>query len=242
MNRVAPLMALLLAALPSAMAAAQGIEPSLDLTTDERRRGLSWSRGRPALVAGVVVPVGSTLSLGARGTTLRRSARHGGAALGFDLDAMIARDLGPWRLSGGVIGHVFTGRSELGYAEVEAGVGHLIGPLQIDLTATYAPRQRAIGGDNLYVRLAGSAALPGTPLALRAHLGHSSGDTRDIERAARLRPDGDYWDYRIGLDLTRTPVTFGVALSGTSADRPAPGRFVDRHVGTRLVAFARLAP
>src|SRR3546814_5275108 len=66
-----------------------------------------------------------------------------------------------------------------------------------------APRQSSIGGDNLYLSASAAMGLPGTPLTVSARIGRSSGDARDPARAARLRPDGTYWDYGIGVDYMK---------------------------------------
>ncbi|WP_204283871.1 TorF family putative porin, partial [Klebsiella pneumoniae] len=64
----------------------------------------------------------------------------------------------------------------------------------------YAPSQSAIGGDNLYLFASANAGIPATPLSASATLGHSTGSTDDPVRAARLRPLGDYTDWRLGME------------------------------------------
>ena len=231
-------LALAVPAVPAAAQTVAGPTASIEATSDARARGLSWSDGRPALAATVAVPLGD-VRVEARGMTLRGGDRHGGADLGLDLAARYTHDLGGWRATAGVVHHAFD-RARLNYAELEAGAGYLIGPLDLALTAAYAPTQGAIGGDNLYLRAGAAAGVPGTPWTLYGHVGRSIGP-EGRERATRLRPGGDYTDWRLGAERVRGVLTLGVAATGTSIDTPvAATRFTDRHVGTRLAATARV--
>jgi hypothetical protein len=238
--RHAPL-ALCAALIGSTGAAAQSAGPvfALEATSDLRARGLSWSDGRAAARAFADLPVVGGFTVSATAASLRGSARHGGADLGLDLGAGWRTDRGPWRLSAGATGHVFAGRSRLNYAEGEGAVSYLIGPATIGLAAAYAPRQAAIGGDNLHLGLTLDLGIPGTPFTLDGGVGHSLGDAagRHPERAARLRPDGDYWDYRFGVTYVRGRHAFGLRLTGTLIDGARPASpYQDAHVGTRLAA------
>jgi hypothetical protein len=218
-------------------AAAQTV--AVEASTDARVRGLSWSDGKPALAAAASLPLGDW-RLDARATSLRGSRRHDSADLGLDTALRYSRDLGGWRATAGVVHHAFIDRAGSNYVELEAGAGYLIGPLDLALTAAWAPSQDAIGGDNLYLRAGASAGVPGTPWTVFGHVGRSIGpDGRD--RATRLRPDGDYTDWRLGAERVAGPLTLGLQLTGTSIDTPvAATRFTDRHVGTRLAGVARV--
>src|SRR5690606_241622 len=59
----------------------------IDMMTDYRVRGLSWSDGEAAGQIYVDVPIGTSLSASAQATTLRGADRHGGADAGLDLAA-----------------------------------------------------------------------------------------------------------------------------------------------------------
>lgn len=216
---------------------------SAEVTTDHRRRGLSWSDGQAAVEGVVSSQLGDTFRLGAGVVTLRDSPRHRGADAAVDLTIDHERSFGPWRLNATVAGHVFPGRGNLSYVELGAGAGMSIGPAQLDLYGMYAPSQSAIGGDNLYLGASAAVALIGTPFTLTGSVGRSSGDTDDAWRAARLRPGGNYVDYRIGIDHVLGPLTLGVAYSGTTVDRDVVGSpYADfDDAGDRLIARARLS-
>ncbi|NJR80235.1 TorF family putative porin [Sphingomonas corticis] len=243
-GRVVLVAALVVPAVPAAAQSVAGPTLAVEAATDARVRGLSWSDGRPALSVAAAVPLGD-VRVEARGTTLRDSRRHGGADVGLDLAARYTREMGGWRAGAGMVHHAFLDRARLNYLELEASGGYLIGPLDLALSASYAPSQRAIGGDNLYLRAGAAAGVPGTPWTVYGHVGRSIGDgdaNGGRERATRLRPGGgDYTDWRLGAERVVGPLTLGAAVTGTSIDTPVtPTAFTDRHVGTRLAATARI--
>jgi hypothetical protein len=225
----------------AADAQAAGPELAIEALTDLRERGISWSGGRPTAQLFLGLPVAGGLAVEARAAGLRGSARHGGADAGFDLGGVWRGNRGPWQLSGGVVGHFFAGRARLNYAEGQARAAYLVGPASIGASLAYAPRQDAIGGDNLYLGADAALAVPGTPVTLDAAFGHASGHAagraRVRDRALRLRPDGDYWDYRVGLTYVRSPWALTLRLSGTSIDNVGrSAAYGDRHVGRRVTA------
>lgn len=224
-------------AVPAAAQFAAGPSVTLEVASDERRRGLSWSDGDPVLRAGLSAPVADGLSLDATAVTLRGSRRHGGADAVIDLGPTFVRQVGGgWRLSAQGRYHLFPGASHQGYGEVGAGAGFLIGPASLDLFAGYAPRQSAIGGDNLHVSATAAAGIPGTPFTVSARVGRSSGDSDDPLRAARLRPASAYWDHGFGIDYLSGRWSAGLRYADTDI---APG--TADHAGARLVATLGLS-
>lgn len=233
---------LLLAAMPAIAQAGSGGDLSLEASSDQRRRGLSWSDGRPTIEAGLTVPVTGAFDLGFAVSPLRGSARHGGADGVADLSLHYLRDLGPLRLSGGVTGHVFAGASELSYAELDARLSWSLGPARLSAGAAYAPPQSAIGGDNFYLHAGVDIGVPETPLSLYGHVGRSSGHVDDPVRAVRLRPENQYRDYAVGVDYGIGPLTAGLRYTDTSITRIDPAApLLDRHVGARLTGSLRFA-
>jgi uncharacterized protein (TIGR02001 family) len=233
---------LLLAVMPAMAQAGPGIDLSLEASSDQRRRGLSWSDGRPTIEAGVSVPLAGAFDLGLAASPLRGSARHGGADGVADLSLRYRQDLGLLSLSGGATGHVFAGASELSYAELDARLGFSLGPARLSAGAAYAPPQSAIGGDNLYLHAGVDIGVPGTPLSLYGHVGRSSGRVDDPVRATRLRPENQYRDHAVGMDYAMGPLTAGLRYTDTSITRTDPAApFMDRHVGARLTGSLRFA-
>jgi uncharacterized protein (TIGR02001 family) len=218
-------------ALPAAARYAGDPSVSVDAMSDDRRRGLSWSDGDPTLHAALSMPVASGLSLDAAATTARGSARNGGADATIDLGMTYVRQIGGWRLTAEGRYHLFPGASGQGYGEAGATAGFTIGPASLDLAAYYAPRQSAIGGDNLHLSAGAALGLPGTPLTLAGHVGRSTGDTRNPGRAARLRPTGDYWNHGVALDWYGRRWSAGLRYADTDIGAPDSA-----HAGATLIA------
>jgi uncharacterized protein (TIGR02001 family) len=240
--------AMMLGLVAAAPAAAQdvpsaGVTASAEVTSDEVRRGLSWSGGRAA-VAGELRGSRGALDASVRAVTLRDSPRHAGAEAVVDLTAGTGWDLGAIRLDATATGHLFAGaRGRMDYVEFGATAGYGYGPIYATLGVAVAPSQDAIGGSNVHVRADANAGIPGTPFTLLAGLGHSSGSVTDPVRADRLRPGGSYIDWRLGVEHRRDRLTFGIDYIGTDvAQADASTRFADaRHAGDRLVGRAQLS-
>jgi hypothetical protein len=214
-----------------AVAASFGIEASSDL----RRRGLSWSEGKPAIEAWAGVPVTGGLSIEGGGATLRGSARHGGADLLAEAALRYTRQSGAFSWWADVQGLGFIGASGQNYGQLRTGAAFGIGPVQLAGIASWAPPQAAIGGSNLYVGGSVNFGIPLTPLTLRASAGHSTGTDDGSGRANRLRPGGDYSDFRVDADYVLGPVTLGASFTTTTIpDRTAA------HAGSRVLLRAAL--
>jgi hypothetical protein len=163
--------------------AAPDLTVEIEAASDWRARGLSQSEGRAAVqVLGTWAPAES-LAIEMAATTLRGSARHGGSDLGLTLAPAFSTTAAGWTWRAGATGRVFAGRESDGsgtltYAEFNAGAARTIGPLRLALGADYAPRQAAIGGDNLYVHAMVASGLPGTAFTVHAGGGYSLGRAR----------------------------------------------------------------
>ena len=209
---------------------AGGVSASIEAASDERRRGLSWSDGDPVLRGAVSVPVTEGLSLDGSAVSLWGSARHGGADAVIDIGPSYSRQIGGgWRLTAEGRYHLFPGAADQAYGEFGAGAGFLLGPASVNLFASYAPSQSAIGGDNLYLSASVMAGVPGTPFTISARIGRSSGEVRDPTKAARLRPDGDYWDHGIGIEYLKGRWAAGLRYADSSIG-PA-----SRHAGPSII-------
>ena len=200
---------------------AQAAAASFDLeaTTDLRRRGLSWSAGLPTLVGRGNLAIGNGFSVDAGVAGLRGSMRHGGADVMADAALRYEHQAGPWRLWGGIQGLGFAGARRQHYAQLRAGTALGVGPVDISVTADWAPPQRAIGGSNLYLGAYARAGLPGTPVTLAAGIGRSTGADDRSGNARRLRPCGDYSDFLIEADYVLGIITLGATATATTIDR-----------------------
>ncbi len=229
------------AALPASAQVSLG--GSVEVATDERRRGISWSDGKLAPAASVRAGL-SGFDLGVRVTGTRGDPRHGGADAVADVTGGFTRDIGSGlRLDAFVTGHLFTGAAgRMDYVEGGLGASYALGPAEIGVDARYAPDQSAIGGDNLWIGARARVGVPATPFTVNASVGHSTGSTDDWRRAARLRPGGDYTDWSLGVDHITGPITIGLAYTGTDIDdRTLASPYANRrHTGDKVNARAAL--
>lgn len=229
--------------LPAGAAWAQPLEAGAEAASDDVRAGISWSGGRASASADARLDLGA-IDASLRLATLRRAPRHAGADLVADV--AIGRDwtLGPVILRTEAVGHVFAGASQsMDFGELALGVRYGLGPLRLAATAWYAPHQSTIGGDNLHLRVGADAGLPGVPITLLASIGHTAGGGQGL-RAARLRPAGDYTDWKLGAEYARYPLSLGLEYVGTTvAASGAPaGPFADPSgAADRVVARVRLS-
>lgn len=236
-----PVMAV--AMVSGAAAHAQDLSGGVEVATDESRRGLSWSEGRVAASADALVVLGM-VEASARIVSTRDSVRHAGADAVADLELAAVVDTGAFRLRGHVTGHLFTGaRERMDYVELGGRASYTLGPLQLGAGAVYAPDQRAIGGDNLYLFASANAGIPRTPLSASASIGRSTGGTDDPIRAARLRPLGTYSDWKLGLEFNQFPFTLGIDYVGTDfARRTSSSPYADLgNSGDRVMGRVRLS-
>lgn len=230
------------AALPAL--AQSGLGANVELATDERRRGISWSDGALSPAASVRASVPLGLDLDARVTGTRGDPRHGGADAVFDLTGGFSREIGGGlRLNGFATGHLFAGAAErFDYVELGLGGSFALGPAEVGVDARYAPDQRAIGGDNLWVGARARLGVPATPFTLHALVGRSTGGVDDPRRAARLRPGGDYTDWALGVDHITGPISLGVTYTGTDIGTVVDSPFANpRHTGDKVIARLAVA-
>ncbi|WP_206599137.1 TorF family putative porin [Sphingomonas turrisvirgatae] len=233
----------LIAATPAWAQLGVETDASVELTTDLRERGLSQSGGEASGAASLTVNSGA-IGGELRATALRGSARHGGADAGAAASLWYRIGSGGWQFeAGGTYRAFIDGAGELDYAEVHGTANYLIGPLDVGVGAYYAPDQRAIGGDNLYLRARARASLPGMPWTLAAHVGRSSGAVDDFAKAARLRPAGNYTDWSLGVEWARGPLYAAVRYTDTDIARGVTlSPFADRsNSGARVIGAVGLS-
>jgi uncharacterized protein (TIGR02001 family) len=120
----------------------------------------------------------------------------------------------PGSNSGPFTGHN-GGKYESDFFEPYLSASGAIGPVTAKLGMAYAPNQHAIRwnhsrDDNLYLYGELSGAIPGTPITLTSHVGHSTG------RSVLTFGEKGYWDWNVGATYTWKVLTFGVSYVGTS--------------------------
>jgi len=238
---------LVLAATPASAQSMAQTGASVEATTDYRRHGLSWSDSDPALRADATLALNYDLSLSASASTLRGSRRHGGSEVGFTIGPRYSTSAAGFDLSAGITGNLFAGTDEgargMDYVELDGRAARTLGPVQLALSISYAPSQDAIGGSYGHAGGDLSLGLPGSPLTAYVGGGYSFGDSNGDPRSARLRPDGNYGDWYVGLEQSYGPLSVGMLYTDTSIDRSraAAVEYGDRGTGERLSAYARIS-
>lgn len=118
----------------------------------------------------------------------------------------------------GVLYYYYPGAEKFGsvdtdYFEPYASVSHTFGPVTAKVLVAYAPKQSALDygfgkEDGLYLAGDLSAAIPGTPVTVTGHVGHSFSRT--------YATFGEkYTDWSIGASYTTGPLTLGVQYVDT---------------------------
>jgi uncharacterized protein (TIGR02001 family) len=176
------------------------------LLSDYRFRGISRSDEDPAVQGQFTVSLPDGLYAGARATSLRHFAGHGGGEA--DLYAGYGTDIAPGTtLDAGLLYYWFpdaTGHAD--YFEPYVSVSHTLGPVEGTLGAKYAWRQRAIGSDDmLYLFGQLEAGIPATPLTLTAEAGR--------QESGAL---GSYWNWSLGGRYALGPVEAGLRYVDTN--------------------------
>jgi uncharacterized protein (TIGR02001 family) len=212
---------LAVAFLPAPAAAAE-LSGEAGLVSDYRYRGISLSRGRPALQAELTVEHESGLYADLWGSTLG----HGDEAE-INLTGGFSKDLSE-QVSLDLSGTYFLYPKSAvdNYVEGTALVRFSRGAASVGVGFSYAPPQRGTGHEgNSYWFGTGDYAVPKSPVTLKASLGYERGAFDDVAR-------GGKWDWALGAEMAFKPAKFGLAYVGSNTD----GR--DRHV---LVASAFVA-
>lgn len=107
------------------------------------------------------------------------------------------------------------------FIEPYLAISHTFGPVTAKGTVNWAPKQKALSLDQVgpsksNVYLAGdlSAAIPGTPISLSAHLGHNFGPSWLATDSTGKK---EYSDWGLGASVTWKALTLGVQYVDTDA-------------------------
>lgn len=185
---------------------------SIDAFSQYRFRGISRSDGQPAAQGDIAITHTSGVYGGITVTSTSPGASVNFGKAEADLYAGYDHALGASgvTLDLGVRGYLYADRSGADMVELSLALDRQIGPIDLRAGLAYAPPQHNAGGsarDNAYEFAEARGDIPGTPLHLHAHVGHTAGSL-DVARA--------YWDYRVGVGATHHAFGLDVSLVGTS--------------------------
>lgn len=185
-----------------------------------RFRGLSQSDNLPVIQGSITAAHLSGLYVGAWGS----SASNNNSPIyigGTELDvfggfAHTFADLGV-TADAGVYGYIYPGATAGNYYEVYGSLAKTYGPVKAKVGVNYAPAQKVFNinfttatRNNTYVYGELSSAVPGTPVSVHGHLGHTAGGF-DYGKP--------YLDYSAGVSYTWKALTLDGSVVGTNIGR-----------------------
>lgn len=222
------------------------VSGSAMIVSDYRFRGVSQSDGSAAVQAGITAEHESGVYAGIWASSLAGWGTFGGANMELDLIGGVKRPIAGGTLDAGLTWYLYPGGADTtDFGEAFVKLSGATGPVTLTGGVAYAPKQRALGrvfdsgaaaaagaparpeakGDNLYLSGDGAIALAGTPVAIKAHIGHSRGNRGLGPNATSVAPTGRYWDWSLGADVTPVEgLTLGLA-------------YVDTDIGRREAAY-----
>lgn len=208
-------LSLIAAALPATARAREigsGVSLSATATaaSDYRFRGVSLTDRDPAIQGSLDVSHDSGFYVGVWGSNI---ARYQGATAEVDVYAGYQTAAGPLSFDVGVIGYIYPGGTDADVVEATGSVAATLGPARVRLSVAYAPDQRNLVSDSLYLAVDARVAIPGTPLSATGKIGRERGDFvgGGITKI----------DWSAGLEAARGPFKLGVAYVDTDVGSPA---------------------
>ena len=171
----------------------------VQLVSDYRYRGLSLSRGRPALQGEIEAHRDGWFAAG-------WASLSGSGRAGSELDLAFGRRdrVAGFDLRVSARAQIYNNAGDPRSVELIAEAGRKIGPIRFDVELAYTPRQSGGGPDNVYFGGQAAAPIPGTAISLHVRGGIENGYFR------RKR------DWAAGVSAPVGPVTFAASVIGVS--------------------------
>lgn len=205
------------------------INGSATVVSDYKFRGISQTDGNFAVQGGFTVSHETGFYVSVWGSSIDDYVTaHGTAHQEIDLIAGFKKSFDGLTVDVGALYYVYPGTRLPGdntssdFIEPYASLAYSIGPVTAKGTVNYAPKQRALAlnqigpkEDNVYIAGDLSGAIPGVPIGLTAHLGHTFGPSW-------LSIGKEYTDWSVGATYTYKALTFGVSYVDTDGDFITP--------------------
>ncbi len=223
------------AALAAAAPAAAQDEPEAltisggaSLVSDYRFRGISMTNKRPAMQGTISVSHESGLYATVWGSSIDDYVSPNAADVEIDFVGGFKTSLGAATLDVGATYYYYPGPGAASdFVEPYVAISHSFGPVSGKVLAAYAPKQAALSigdgeEDNFYLAGDLSAAVPGTPISLNAHLGHSWGPSY-------MTIGDEYTDWSVGASAAYKNLSFGISYVDTNKSLVLPtGRNISK--------------
>ena len=199
---------------------------SAAIVSQYRFRGLSQSNNQPVVQGSITVSHSSGFYISTWGSSASSNDYNdspidiGGTEI--DVYGGFAKELGKSgvKVDVGVYGYIYPGSANINggtsgnYYEVYGSLSKTLGPVAAKMGVYYAPPQKVFDlsvfsptRNNTYVYGELSSGIPGTPVSLHGHLGHTGGGFDYIK---------PYIDYSVGASVTWKALTLDASLVGTN--------------------------
>lgn len=205
------------------------INGSATVVSDYRFRGISQTDKNFAVQGSITVSHESGFYVSVWGSSIDDYVTvHGSSNQEIDLIAGFKKTTGGATFDIGVLYYVYPGTrpgfagdvSASDFIEPYASVSYGIGPVTAKASIAYAPKQKALAidqgqtglfpkEDNVYIAGDLSASIPGTPVSLTGHLGHTFGPSW------LSGPTDEYTDWGLGASVAYKNLTIGVQYVDT---------------------------
>jgi uncharacterized protein (TIGR02001 family) len=177
------------------------LQASLALTSDYRFRGVSYSRGRPALQGGVALARESGWFGG-----VWKSLSIGRSRVGDEIDVYAGRSGRSGRLGYSLAAYAYVDGAErrIDYTEFQTLLTRSIGAASLQLEASAAPKQRRGTSSNVYLGATTTIPLRNPQLSVTLHTGRENGFViRKI-------------DWEAGVAYTYSAISLSASLVGST--------------------------
>jgi uncharacterized protein (TIGR02001 family) len=196
------------------------ITGSAAIVSQYRFRGLAQSDNKPAVQASITVAHKSGFYISTWGSSA--SAGNGPINIGgteIDIYGGWTHGIGDsgFTVDVGGYGYIYPGAPLGDYYEIYGSVAKTFGPVTAKAGVYVAPGQDVFNYNftspdhhNLYVYGELGGGIPGTPLSVHTHLGHTNGG---------FEWSKPYFDYNAGISYKWKALTFDVSVVGTDVSR-----------------------
>jgi uncharacterized protein (TIGR02001 family) len=212
------------------------INATAAVVSDYRFRGISQTDKTPALQGSITLTHESGFYVSVWGSSIDSYVTGSFAShQELDLIAGFKKTFNGTTLDVGALYYVYPKGEQTpfhsNFIEPYAAVSHTFGPATAKVTVNWSPKQKALAlsqtglpgdpaKDNVYLGGDLSGGIPGTPISVSGHLGHSFGTNWLVPQGAGK--DKGYTDWGVGVSYTYKALTLGVNYIDTDTKFIAP--------------------
>lgn len=200
--------------------AAVTVTGSAAVVSQYRFRGLAQSDNKPAVQASITVSHSSGFYVGTWGSSTAGSSGSTPIAPGgteIDVFGGFTKPVGGITVDVGAYGYLYPNATAGNYYELYGSVAKTLGPVSAKVGVYYAPPQKVFNYNftsptrhNTYVYGELSSGIPGTPLTVHSHLGHTGGGFDYAKQ---------YLDYNVGITYKWHALALDFSLVGTDVSK-----------------------